>query len=195
MPEKSILLVDDDILVLRGIGGFLTALGYTVTEVSDPAKALGLLGDTSFDLVITDLVMGVVDGIAILHRAKKTAPLTQVIILTGYGDLSSVIEAIRLEADDYLLKPCEMEEIQFKVDKCFETREQKRKIKAYETTLPVCGACKKVWDDLGGDQSEGKWVSVEQYLHMRARMNASSTYCPECFAKAQKQLEDDIQKG
>lgn len=194
MPENSILLVDDDILVLRSIASFLKALGYAVTEISDPAKALGVLAEKRFDLVITDLVMGVVDGIAILRKAKKAFPLTQVIILTGYGDLNSVIEALRLEADDYLLKPCEMEEIQFKVDKCFETLEQKRKIKAYENTLPVCGSCKKVWDGLGGDRGEGKWVSVEQYLYTRARMNASSTYCPECFARAQKQLEEEFRK-
>ena len=107
--------------------------------------------------------------------------------MTGYGDISSVIEAIRLEADDYLLKPCEMEEIQFRVEKCFESQEEQRKIKAYENCLPVCSSCKKVWDERGGKDGEGAWVTVEHYLFTRTRMNASSTYCPDCFARAQKE--------
>ncbi len=192
MPEKSILLVDDDILVLRSIGPFLSAQGYTVTEVSNPGMALGILEKERFDLVITDLVMGAVDGIAILRTAKQSDPLTQVIILTGYGDMFSVIEALRLEADDYLLKPCEMEEIQFKVDKCFEALEQSRKIKAYESSLPVCMSCKKVRDDQVDGPEQGTWISVEQYLFTRASVNASSTYCPEWFERAQKQLEEEI---
>ncbi|SHK95501.1 Response regulator receiver domain-containing protein [Desulfatibacillum alkenivorans DSM 16219] len=195
MPKKSILLVDDDVFVLHSIGDFLAASGYTITAISNPAQALGLLSEQKFDLIITDLVMGVVDGIAILRKAKKTSPLTQVLILTGYGDMPSIIEAIRLEADDYLLKPCEMEEIQFRVEKCFESQEEQRKIKAYENYLPVCAACKKVWDRQGGEDKKGAWVSVEHYLYTRAKMNASSTYCPDCFARAQEKLEKEFENN
>ncbi len=188
LTKFSILIVDDDVYILQSIGPYLETCGYEVRTISDPAEALALLDRKSFDLVITDLLMGDVDGISVLRKAKEADPLCQVMILTGYGDLTSAIEALRLEADDYLLKPCELEEIQFKVEGCIETLEVKRKIKIYESQLPICSACKKI-QDAGGS---GEWVSVEHFIYTKAGINPSSTYCPSCLAQAQKEMEEEL---
>ncbi len=95
MRDYSVLLVDDDPLILKGTGGDLQKKGYRVTTASGGKEAIGFLLEKSFDLVITDLVMDEIDGIQVLKKTKELNPDTRVIILTGYGDLNSAIDAVR----------------------------------------------------------------------------------------------------
>jgi signal transduction histidine kinase len=132
MANYSILLVDDDPLIIRGTGNDLNRRGYRITTAESGEQAVILLRERTFDLMITDLVLGQVDGIQLLQTAKKLHPDIMVIILTGHGDTNSVIEALRLNADDYLLKPCEPEEMFFRIDRCLEKTVFKREIKLAE---------------------------------------------------------------
>jgi len=116
MEKYSILLVDDDPFILKGIGTDLESQGFKVTEADSGDRAMELLAKTDFDLVITDLVMENIDGIQVLKKTKELNPDTMVIILTGYGNMKSAIEALRHEADDYLLKPCESAEMFYRVN-------------------------------------------------------------------------------
>ena len=94
MEKYRILLVDDDPFILEGIGADLENQGFTVAKAD---RAIELLAKADFDLVITDLVMENVDGIQVLKKAKELKPDTMVIILTGYGNMNSAIEALRHE--------------------------------------------------------------------------------------------------
>ena len=146
MKTYKILLVDDDLLILQAISSSLEQEGYNVTTADNGEKAIELIKENNFDLILTDLVMEPVDGMGVLKKAKEINPESIVIILTGYGDLISAIEALRLDADDYLLKPCESEEISFGISSLLEKMELKRKVKAYETIVPVCCVCKSIRD-------------------------------------------------
>lgn len=183
----NILLVDDDKFILKSIGNTLEKSGYTVTQADSGLKALELIQKQDFDLVLTDLIMDTVDGIEVLKRTKEINPETIVIILTGFGDLDSAIDAIRLKADDYLLKPCEPAEICFKISSCLEKLELKRRISVYEHIYPICCVCKSIRNDEGAEPGTGEWVSVEEYFWKIAKMAPSSTYCPKC---AKKLMED-----
>lgn len=189
MRKYSILLVDDNPVILKGIGNNLEEKGYEVTTADSGEKAVELLNKGVFDLVITDMIMGPLDGIGVLKKSKELNPGTMVIILTGFGDMSTAIEALRLDADDYMLKPCEPEEIHFRVSRCFERLELKMKIKEYEDILPVCSVCKKIRNDTGKEPGTGKWMSLENYLYRKAGVSASSSYCPECLKKVQEEIE------
>ena len=156
MRKYSILLVDDDPIITAGTGSQLEGEGYEVTIADSGERAVELLNQSSFDLVITDLVMEEVNGISVLKKSKEINPETMVIIFTGFGDMTSVIDAIRLDADDYMLKPCEPEEMYFRVSRCLEKMEIKRKIKIYEELLPVCCVCKKIRVDNGREHSTGQ---------------------------------------
>jgi DNA-binding response OmpR family regulator len=193
LRKYSILLVDDDPFILTGIGQNLENEGYKVTTAESGEAALELLGEAGFDLVITDLVMDGVDGIEVLKAAKENNPETVVIILTGYGDMTSAIDALRLDADDYMLKPCQPEEMNFRVAACLEKVELSRKIKLYEQILPVCCMCKKIRDDQGREPGTGNWMPVDDYLWKKARLSVSSTYCPACAKTAVKAL-DSLEK-
>jgi len=135
IKNHSILLVDDDLFILKGIGKNLERQGYHVTPADSGERAVELLEKTTFDLVLTDLVMEQIDGIRVLKKAKELNSEIMVIILTGYGNMDSAIDALRLGADDYLTKPCEPVEILFRVEHCLEKLEHKRKLKQAEEAL------------------------------------------------------------
>lgn len=135
MKKYTILLVDDDPFILKGIGRGLESEGYRVTTADCGQAAIELLKKSAFDLVITDLIMDEVDGIQVLKKSKEMYPESMVIILTGFSDMNSAIDALRLDADDYLLKPCEAEEVYFRVQRCLDKLELKRKIKRFYSEL------------------------------------------------------------
>ncbi len=188
MRKYSILLVDDDPIITEGTGNDIKEKGYQVTTADCGEKAIELLDKTTFDVVITDLAMAPIDGIGVLKRAKEINPETMVIILTGFGDMTSAIDALRLNADDYMLKPCEPEEMYFRISRCIEKLNLKRKIKVYEDILPICCVCKKIRDDAGKESGTGTWMSMEAYLHEKAGIRMSHTYCSECSKKLKEEL-------
>ena len=162
MKKYNLLLVDDDPFILEGIGEDLESRGYQVTRANSGDKAVNLLSKDNFDLVITDLVMEETDGIQVLKKSKEIDATIMVIILTGFGDMISAIDALRNEADDYMLKPCESEEIFFRVERCLEKLELARKIRMYQKILPMCCVCKKIRDDRGRKPGTGEWIPVAE---------------------------------
>jgi DNA-binding NtrC family response regulator len=192
MTEHRILLVDDDPFILEGIGKDLEHNEYKVTRAESGEAALTLLEAIDFDLVITDLVMGKIDGIRVLKKAKEQTPDIQVIILTGFGDIKSAIEALRNQADDFLLKPCESQEMLFRVKNCLEKQEMTRKIKLYQKILPMCCVCKKIRDDHGKEPGTGDWISIEKFIHEQANLDITSSYCPECARKTMAEFSRKV---
>ena len=192
MKKYKLLLVDDDPFILEGIGEDLESNGYQVTRASNGETAVDLLETTQFDLVITDLVMDSTDGIQVLKKTKELNSDAQVIILTGFGDIESAIEALRSQADDFLLKPCESQEMLFRVKNCLEKQEMTRKINLYQKILPICCVCKKIRDDSGRQPGSGEWTSIEQFIHEKADLDITSSYCPDC---AQKTMDEYTRKN
>ena len=131
----NILLVDDEISILKTIGPFLESLGYHVTTAQSGEEAIELLNMSTFDLVITDLIMGDVDGYQVLETGKNLRSETMFIVLTGHSAPTFIINALRLGVDDYLIKPCEPEEMRFRVERCLEKLESKMKAKQAEEAL------------------------------------------------------------
>ena len=192
MRKHNLLLVDDDPFILEGIGEDLKQNGYQVARADSGDNAVWLLERKSFDLVITDLVMEKTNGIQVLKKTKELNPETMVIILTGYADIRFAIDALRNQADDYLLKPCESEEMIFRVKNCLEKLEMTRKINLFQKILPMCCVCKKIRDDTGKEPGSGVWITIEKFIHESAKLDITSSYCPEC---AQRTMEEFIKKG
>jgi signal transduction histidine kinase len=128
MEKRSILVVDDDSFLLRTLAGELEDQGYAVATAPNGERALKLLEDQRFELIVTDMVMPGVDGITVLEKAKKQCPNTMVVILTGYGDMASAIASFRLEADDYIVKPCGYDEFFYRIRRCFEKMDLRRAV-------------------------------------------------------------------
>jgi len=135
MKQYKILLTDDDPNLLNTICFFLSEEGFNVIKAENGEKAIELIKKNKFDLIITDLIMGEIDGVDVLKFAKKVNPETRVIILTGVKEMNLTIESIRNKADDYLLKPCEPDELLYRISSCFKELELIRKNNRTEQAL------------------------------------------------------------
>jgi DNA-binding NtrC family response regulator len=130
-PAK-ILLVDDDPSVLSGFEEILQREGFDIVSLGDGEEALRQLETNSFDLILTDLVMRDVHGLTILKKAQECQPDAVVIVVTGFASTSSAIEALRLGAYDYLLKPCEDSELVLRIRRGLERIRLQRELRARE---------------------------------------------------------------
>ena len=187
--KKKILLVDDEELILSSLSMDLEGAGYDVTMAANGEEGIDALRKSYFNLLITDLAMEGIDGLEVLKAAKEIDPEIAVIILTGYGEVSSAIEALRLGASDYLLKPCGSDELQVRIEKCLELQDMARKIKIYEKILPICEDCRKVCNDLTGTGKKTEWIALDQFISKKTGLGISHGYCPECFMEAMKEIE------
>jgi len=114
--QPRLLLVDDDVDVLVTLEAILQAEGYDVLALGSAAAALAALRDAEFDVIMADLHIETNDeGLSLLAQARESSPHTQGIILTGQGSMTSAIEALRLGAANYLLKPCPVPELKLSV--------------------------------------------------------------------------------
>lgn len=107
----KILVIDDDIEVRTTLVDILRLEGYDVDSAGDGGRALELIREIEFDLIVLDLRLPDMDGIEILRIVKNASSKTQVILLTGKGTLDTAIEGIRLGVHDYLLKPVRPEQL------------------------------------------------------------------------------------
>lgn len=110
-PRARVLVVDDDPLTLKNLARILKKEGYRVTLATGGKEAIEKIETGVFDVVLTDLVMGDVNGLDVLASAKARSPDTEVIILTGYATVSSAIDAMRRGAYHYLQKPLRPDEV------------------------------------------------------------------------------------
>lgn len=122
VAATTILLVDDEDVIRKSFARELRMEHYDVTAVSCGEDALKALDSGQYDVVVTDLMMPGLDGFGVLKAVKHRTPMTSVIILTGYGDMNAAIDALRLGADDFTLKPCEVEELIFRIRRCLDKR-------------------------------------------------------------------------
>ncbi|MEW6443757.1 MAG: sigma-54 dependent transcriptional regulator [bacterium] len=106
-----VLVVEDDPVGLKNLVRALKKEGYQVTAASGGRQALERIRPDRFDLILTDLVMGEVDGLEVLDHAKRASPETEVIILTGHATIPSSIHAMKRGAYDYLQKPFNLDEL------------------------------------------------------------------------------------
>ena len=110
----KILIAEDDNLSRTSISTLLKEIGHNVTECRNGREALKIFNDNSgLDLIISDIKMPEIDGIELLKKVKETRHENhpEVVLFTGFGDMTSAIEAIRCGAYDYILKPINIEEL------------------------------------------------------------------------------------
>ncbi|VAX30209.1 hypothetical protein MNBD_NITROSPIRAE03-1436 [hydrothermal vent metagenome] len=111
MSKGRVLVIDDEAIVRISCQRVLTPEAYDVVATSRGDEAIELLENEHFDVVLTDLKMPDMDGFEVLKIIKERWPDIQVIIITGYGTISTAVEAIKLGAFEYIEKPFTPEDI------------------------------------------------------------------------------------
>jgi DNA-binding response OmpR family regulator len=130
MDKKKILVVDDEEIVRYSLVDILKRHGYEVDGAHSAEQALELFTEKKYHLVLTDLVLEGMGGLELLENIKVISPKTLVIVITGYGSIKTAVSALRLGVYDYLLKPCDEDELIIRIRRALEMQsyglEQKR---------------------------------------------------------------------
>ena len=119
---SRILVVDDEQAIRDVLSEGLGASGYECEIACDGIEALDKMRGNGFNLVVSDIDMPEMDGVALLQEIKKIHPDTEVIMLTGVVDVDTAINSIRLGANDYLTKPFNLAEVRITVERALEKR-------------------------------------------------------------------------
>ena len=123
VKHTRILVVDDEEIVCQSCHRLLSGEGFEVDTSQDPEAGLVLAEQNPYDVILVDLKMPVVGGIAFLRRIKDFRPDTEVIVMTGFAEISTAVEAIKVGAFDYIPKPFSPDQLIVSVRKALETRE------------------------------------------------------------------------
>lgn len=123
MIGSKILLVDDEVVFTRNMKRLLDARDYRTLAVNSGAEAIRALENDTFDVVVLDLKMPGMDGLATLKEIKKLGLFTQTLMLTGHGSIDSALEAVKLGAYDYLTKPCQIDELVAKIEGAWDKKD------------------------------------------------------------------------
>ncbi len=121
-PNPRVLVVDDEPSVLITTRAVLEQEGYIVETATGGEVALALIADHDFDLVLTDLNMPKVDGLAVLAEVQRRSPNTATIMITGYASVQSALDAVQLGASEYLMKPVEIPQLKLAIKRSLERK-------------------------------------------------------------------------
>ena len=131
----SVLLVDDDEPFRRVMTVELARLGFHVEGAGSGSEALRAVGNAAPDVVLLDLRLPDMDGVAVLREMRARSPASEVILLTGHGSIDTAIESIRMGAFDYVAKPCPLDELEIRIRRALERHALQRRTRLLERGL------------------------------------------------------------
>ncbi len=145
---KSIFLVEDEALLREVLTVALEEAGFIVESSDNAEDCIFQLGQKSYDLILTDIVLPGMSGLELLAFVKEKIPFMPVMIMTGLNNLTSAIEALRLGAADYLCKPCKNDELQHRIQRCLEISDLKNRLNREETFEKRAVECSRELDEV-----------------------------------------------
>ncbi|HUI72083.1 MAG TPA: response regulator, partial [Spirochaetia bacterium] len=135
----KVLVVDDEKSILDVLSKFLERMGCAVDATTRGSTAIALVQKTTYDLVLLDLKMPEMDGLTVMQEIRKIDENVSVIILTAYGTVKTAVEAMKLGAEEYLLKPLQLEAFGLIIQRILEYRRIKREYQALRESVSALG--------------------------------------------------------
>jgi FixJ family two-component response regulator len=174
--EETILIVDDEKDICEVLDISLSDLGYKVYTAGDGEEALQVFEKMRPSIVLTDIRMPGMDGIDLLRRIKGHHPDTEVIMITGHGDIDLAIKSLKLEATDFITKPINDELLEIALKRARERISSRQKIREHTENL----------ERLVREQSE-RLVKAERLI--------AAGQAVEGLSSAMKNITKDIEGG
>jgi two-component system response regulator PilR (NtrC family) len=214
MAEARVLVVDDEQSMRELLGIMLRQVGYDVTQADGGEAAIQTLKAADvFDLVITDLRMRKVDGLAVLRAAKEHSPHTVVLVVTAFASTETAVEAMKLGAYDYVTKPFKLDELKLTIANALErkrlqdeNRELKRQLRTERgfdsfvgksrRMLEVFETIRKTADSgstvmITGESGTGKEL-VARAVHQESSRRSAPFISVNCGAIPETLMESEL---
>jgi two-component system response regulator FlrC len=170
----KILVVEDDPNLREAIVDSLMLKGHQVHDVSNGIEAIKVIAQSSLDIVLTDINMPQMDGLQLLAHVKKHQPWLPIILMTAYGDVGQAVKAMQIGANDYLMKPFEVQELSAVSKNLFKIAE---KVAATDSTVLI-----------SGESGTGKEV-LARYIHQHSQRIGQPFIAINCAAIPENMLE------
>lgn len=212
-PGERILVVDDDKAFRLATKTLLVDEGYQVVPAGNGEEALVQLQSERFDLMLSDMVMGKMSGIALLQEVRVQWPEMPVLMVTGFGSIQTAVEAMRLGATDYLTKPTNNDELLLKIRRVLDGQKKERElvqlreelqhtysfgnmISRSEKMKEIIRLIKQVADTdvtilVQGESGTGKEL-VARALHFNSKRKAHPFVAVNCSAIPENLLESEL---
>lgn len=204
MKKTRILVADDEYVIREGIKEALIDMGYAVDLARDGEEAIRFIGSNPYSMVITDVKMPRADGMEVLKRARSVSPDMPVLIMTAYGAVGSAVEAMKMGAFDYILKPFSTETIETCVRKAvgnggeaYGGAGHSRKIVTRnEKMLKLLELAKKVAASdatvlIQGENGTGKEL-MARFIHENSSRRGGPFVAVNCAALPENLLESEL---
>jgi len=208
--DVSVLYVEDEAVARQALSPPLERRVRELLTAENGAAGLALFRERRPDIVITDITMPVMSGLAMIRGIRACDAATPVIVTTAYGDTGYLIESIEIGVDRYIMKPIDHEKLFAALAQCAavvtaardakryheererlvgELQEALLKVKQLSGLLPICMHCKKIRDDAGD------WQQIEAYITQHAEVDFSHGICPVCLKEHYPEHWERVHKG
>ena len=125
---RSILIVEDDPLVRKTLASQLAKKGFDIAVAETGEDGVRAFGESSPDLVLLDVRLPDIDGLEVLRRIKERSRRAVILVMTAFDDMKTTVDAIKLGAFEYLVKPLNATELELAIEKAFQVRALEEKV-------------------------------------------------------------------